>query len=96
MNTQLRGSIANPKSVHRFEDEECIDGMARAARAVASFPGNLTIGGLNQKDSRWLVVRISSRDRRLHSCDRVGGEGCWAEIAGLGGISRQAWQAFGD
>ena len=49
MDTQLRGSIANPKSVNRFEDEECIDGMARAARAVASFPGNLVIGGQVKK-----------------------------------------------
>ena len=35
MDTQLRGSVVNPKSSRKLEDEECIGGMVRAARAVA-------------------------------------------------------------
>ena len=37
-------------------------------------------------------MRIPSRRRRLHSRNRVGGEGRWAEITGRGDVSRQAWQ----
>ena len=49
VDTQLRGSIANPKLMRRIEDEQCVGGMARAARAVASLPGNLVIGGQVRK-----------------------------------------------
>ena len=45
MDTQLRGSVVNPKSSRKVEDEECIGGMVRAARAVASLLGNLVVGG---------------------------------------------------
>ena len=45
MDTQLRGPVVNPKSLRKVEDEECIGGMVRAARAVASLPGNLVVGG---------------------------------------------------
>ena len=49
MDTQLRGSVVNPKSMRKVEDEECIGGMVRAARAVASLPGNLVVGGQVKK-----------------------------------------------
>ena len=49
MDTQLRGSVANPKSSRKLEDKECIGGMVRAARAVASLPGNLVVGGQVRK-----------------------------------------------
>ena len=49
MDTQLRGSVVNPKSLRKVEDEECIGGMVRAARAVASLPGNLVVGGQVKK-----------------------------------------------
>ena len=39
------GSVVNPKSSRKVEDEECIGGMARAAHAVASLPGIFVIGG---------------------------------------------------
>ena len=44
MDTQWRVSVVNPKTSRKIE-EECIGGMAWAARAVASRPGNLVIGG---------------------------------------------------
>ena len=47
--TQLRGSVVNPKSSRKLEDKECIGGMVRAARAVASLPGNLVVGGQVRK-----------------------------------------------
>ena len=53
VDTQLSGSVVNPKS-RKVEDEECVDGMARAARAVASLPGNLVIGRPSQKKSSLL------------------------------------------
>ena len=49
LDTQSRGSVVNPKSSRKIEDEECIGGMARAARAVASLPGNLVTGGQASK-----------------------------------------------
>ena len=73
--TQLRGSTANAESLRRIEDEECIGGMAWAARAVAALPGKLVIGGQVSKILD-CFVRILPRGLRLHSCDRVGGDGC--------------------
>ena len=49
MDTQLRGLVVNPKSARELEDKECIGGMVRAARAVASLPGNLVVGGQVRK-----------------------------------------------
>ena len=49
METQLRGSVVNHKSSRKLEDKECIGGMVRAARAVASLPGNLVVGGQVRK-----------------------------------------------
>ena len=49
VDTQLRGSIANPTLLRRIEDEGCVGGMARAARAVTSWqPGHWRP---SQKDS---------------------------------------------
>ena len=76
MDTHLRVSVVNPKSSRKIEDEDCIGGMARAARAVASLTGNLVIGGQVSKildcflvefSPTWLTIAIvrSGRMRRM-------------------------------
>ncbi len=43
---RLRGvRKACKKDIRRFQDYECIGGMARAARCVAALPGNIVAGG---------------------------------------------------
>ena len=49
VDTQLRRSIANTKLLRSIEEEECVGGMARATRAVASLRGNFVIGGQVRK-----------------------------------------------
>ena len=48
--------VVNPKSSRTVEDEECIGGMVRAARAVASLPGNLVVGGQVRKIIDCLLI----------------------------------------
>ena len=58
MDTQLRGSVVNPKS-RKIEDEECNGGMARAAGAVASLLGNLVIRAQARKHLDCFLVEFS-------------------------------------
>ena len=94
MDIQLRGLVVNPKSARELEDKECIGGMVRAARAVASLPGNLVVGGQVRELLDSFLAEFPHVIEDCFRGDWVRFGECWAKISGRGGISHQAWKAF--